>query len=45
MDDVLACYSKFEAEAAKIYNFKPYPPEPIQDEPKVLRSEQVRRER
>ena len=29
MDDVLACYSKFEAEAAKIYKFKPYPPESI----------------
>jgi hypothetical protein len=38
MDDVLACYAKFETEAAKNYNFKPYPPEPIQDEPKLLRA-------
>jgi hypothetical protein len=27
MDDVLDCYSRFETEAAKIYKFKPYPPE------------------
>jgi hypothetical protein len=38
MDDVLACYAKFEAEAAKNYKFKPYSLETIQDEPKVLRS-------
>jgi hypothetical protein len=33
LDEVLACYSIFEAEAAKIYKFKPYPPESIQDDP------------
>jgi hypothetical protein len=45
MEDVLACYARFEVEATKNYNFKPYPPEPIQDEPEVFRSEQVRRGR
>ena len=28
-DDVLACFAWFEAEAAKIYKLKPYPPESI----------------
>jgi hypothetical protein len=27
MDNVLACFARYEAEVAKVYNFKPYPPE------------------
>ena len=45
MEEVLGCFARFKAEAAKAYNFKPHPPESIQDDPKSLRSERVRRGR
>jgi hypothetical protein len=38
MDNVLACYSRFETEATKIYKSKPYPLESKGDR-KVLNSE------